>query len=539
MNRRQHIPRLQSDEIAVVHAVWLKPPTCAQNTIFPIRIAVRNLQIALPAVQLDGNGVEIVVVPLLHDLDVDRMSVQHWPCAVKIVLKNTALPVRIDIRITAEVENHILLRAEIEQIAANRREHVHLSRTEPHKCTAVTINILQCGGIEELLPLRGQRVEPPRSALPREEFRRLVGQLPIEHDVEQTFLLHQCRILIDVRRKSVLIPIIGIVGGNAAAAPTVVAVHLVNTGIVHRRCKCLGTWKLLCRLLRQSRQIDHICIAHLTRIAAVVLRTLRCTIQCRKKGGREMCRTRQHIAAVRLIGGTELRQTTKVNDRKRRLLLRILLPASCKIGVTDHLTQPCAAHRRIVAECPDPRIIVPAVARLHLLRGDHIARVALKRCRRLVARHQTGIKADEFIGRLCGSFTVDSRERLPYIIETQHILRTLIRTDTRSAPAAMIPKHKDTVIGGIVLRAIAQEIYERPHASHIGIRQVLKFMQTVRIIEIEIERLRKRIVLPLLRAARKDQHTHVGGQIRFHHLLNIRTRRAMLRLEIRAADIPR
>ena len=134
---------------------------------------------------------------------------------------------------------------------------------------------------------------------------------------------------------------------------------------------------------------------------------------------------------------------------------------------------------------------------------------------------------------------IDSRECLPQVVKTQHILRALITADPRSAPAAMIPENKDTVVGRIVFLAITQKICERLGAPHVGIRQVLQFMQTIRIIEIEIQRMFKRIVLPLLRAARKDQHTHVGGQIRFHHLLNIRTRRAMLRLEIRAADIPR
>ena len=103
----------------------------------------------------------------------------------------------------------------------------------------------------------------------------------------------------------------------------------------------------------------------------------------------------------------------------------------------------------------------------------------------------------------------------------------------------MIPKHKDTVIGGIVLRAITQEIGQRPRRAHIRIFHLLKFMQAVRIVEIEIEWSRKRIVLPCLRAARENQYTHIRRQIRFHQLLQICTRRTVLRLEIRAADIPR
>ena len=103
----------------------------------------------------------------------------------------------------------------------------------------------------------------------------------------------------------------------------------------------------------------------------------------------------------------------------------------------------------------------------------------------------------------------------------------------------MIPEHKDTVIGGIVLLTIPQEMCECLRVAHVRIVHPLKFMQTVRIVEIEIERSRKRIVLPLLRAARKDQYTHIGRQLRLHQLLQIRTRRTVLRLKIRTADVPR
>ena len=342
----------------------IKPPAGAQNVILPIFITVGDLQIALHPVQLDRDGVKIVVVPLLHDLNVDGMPVQHRPCTVKIVFENAAVPICIDVGITAEVENDPLLRTDVEQIAPNRRKHIHLRRTETDKGIAAAIQPVDT---EDRLPLRRRRTDAFHIAASREELLRLIGQLSIEHGVEQTFLRHQCRILIRIRRKAVRIAIVGVVGGDAAATTTVVAMHLVDARILHRSYKGGGTWKLPRRLLGQPRQIDHVRITHLARIAAVVLRTLRRTVKCRKERRRQMRRTGKHIAAVSLICGCECGQTPKVDHGERRLLLRIRLPAARKVRIADHRAKPCTAHGGIVGERPDPRIVVPPVARLHLL----------------------------------------------------------------------------------------------------------------------------------------------------------------------------
>ena len=111
--------------------------------------------------------------------------------------------------------------------------------------------ILKGSDIEDrllLLPPHQWRSDTPHIAASREDFRRLIGQLPVEQRIEQTFLRHQCCILIDVRRKSVLIAIVGVVGGDAAPPPPVVAMHLVDARIVHRLYQSLGTRQLLCSL---------------------------------------------------------------------------------------------------------------------------------------------------------------------------------------------------------------------------------------------------------------------------------------------------
>ena len=104
----------------------------------------------------------------------------------------------------------------------------------------------------------------------------------------------------------------------------------------------------------------------------------------------------------------------------------------------------------------------------------------------------------------------------------------------------MIPEHEYIVIGREVFPAVAQEILQRPRIAHIGVLHRVKLMQTVRIVEIEIPHIgAEHIVLPFTRPAREDQHAHIRRQLRLKQLLDICRGSTVLRLEIRAADVPR
>jgi len=53
-------------------------------------------QEALLAVELDGDGIEIVIIALFGDLNVDGVSVEHRPCAAEVVTENARVPVGVD-----------------------------------------------------------------------------------------------------------------------------------------------------------------------------------------------------------------------------------------------------------------------------------------------------------------------------------------------------------------------------------------------------------------------------------------------------------
>ena len=160
--------------------------------------------------------------------------------------------------------------------------------------------------------------------------------------------------------------------------------------------------------------------------------------------------------------------------------------------------------------------------RLDLFGRDHIARVVLDRRRRLVARHEAGVETDHLERRRIGCAAVDVRESRLNVVEAQHIARALVGADADGAAAAVIPKDEDAMIGGKMLLAVAQEIFERTAAAQIGIAQILKTVQPILIAEVKVQRaVLKLVVLPAFRAARQDEHAHIGRQIDVRELPDV------------------
>ena len=78
------------------------------------------------------------------------------------------------------------------------------------------------------------------------------------------------------------------------------------------------------------------------------------------------------------------------------------------------------------------------------------------------------------------------------------------------------------MIGGKMLLAVAQEIFERTAAAQIGIVQILKTVQPILIAEVKVQRaVLKLVVLPAFRAARQDEHAHIGRQIDVRELPDV------------------
>ena len=143
----------------IAHVTFLKLAVRAEDVIRLIVVVIGNLQDALLAVELDGYGIEVVIVAFFGELDVDRMSVEHRPCTVEVVTKDARVPIGVDVRIAAEVDNDIFV--EIEQIAAHGREEFHFAFTERNGNASIRrLNI--DGAIFESCKVMGSGKTPSR-----------------------------------------------------------------------------------------------------------------------------------------------------------------------------------------------------------------------------------------------------------------------------------------------------------------------------------------------------------------------------------------
>ena len=69
------------------------------------------------------------------------MSVQHWPRPLKVILKYAAVPVGIDIGVTAEKKDNVVFLAHVEQMAPNGCKRLHFLGAELHEGISICIHI--------------------------------------------------------------------------------------------------------------------------------------------------------------------------------------------------------------------------------------------------------------------------------------------------------------------------------------------------------------------------------------------------------------
>ena len=102
----------------------------------------------------------------------------------------------------------------------------------------------------------------------------------------------------------------------------------------------------------------------------------------------------------------------------------------------------------------------------------------------------------------------------------------------------MIPEDEDAVVG-FVLLTVADKVRQSVNVAHVGISQRFEPLKTVAVVQVAFNGVAfDFVVLPLLRAARFDDEFDVGRELDLHDFLNIGGCGTVIRLQIRAAQVP-
>ena len=500
MEGGNRVARFELDQLAAGHEAFkaaLVIFSRAEDVVFLALVIIDNLQIDGDAVQLQRDRVKIEVVVFIGNLDINGMPFQHRPSAEEVIREAAAVPIGVDVGIGAEVDHDVLFFIQIHQLAMDNGQEIDRRGRKLHESVAVFVDVH--GRILELPHVvnrvgadggrrRRSRAEDggadARARAGGDDFRRVggrpaghiflrrAGHLPENQIVVKTLDWPRRDVDVRIYAPDVGVAVIGMIAGKALPARAVGAVDPIEHAVVQgREQRVGGRWHEVSGVLRQLSDIHHVVVAFFTGVAAVVFRDGRAAGELREELPRILRGGLQRFDAIRAVSGHQIRSFRDVGNGKGGDFLGgvAVRNAALVIGIADHFAEPRAAHGGIVRQCAEPAGIVPAAARLTFLRGHHISGETMQRGKAVHRRHQAGIETDDLKGRNVGIRAVDRIESVMDLIEAHHVAGALVVANAADTAAAVVPENEDTVVGGEVVPAEAQEVRETASRPHVRI----------------------------------------------------------------------
>ena len=339
----------------------------------------------------------------------------------------------------------------------------------------------------------------------------------------------------------VCIAVIGVVAGQARGLAAVGALHLIQHAAVQRIQHRLGRGQYIAALAGHVAQVHHVGVALLAGVAAVVLAAVRHAGKPREEG-RVLAGGAQRLRAVALIGRQQRPDLGQVGERQRHTVLRARQLAAGVVRIADGASQSGAVHGRLFRQRAHPVGVVPAVARLRLLRRHQIAAQVAEGVSHVHRGHQAGVKAHQ-LHRLLPRL----QRRLPHLgkrgvhlVQRQGVVVVqLVKSRAGHRAAAVVPEHHRRLVGGVAVLGKLQKRRQRLAVAHTGRGLLVHQLQSLAVVH---EALQlggiHHVVLPLGSAAGLDDHRHVLRQLHLHQLAEVRGGAAAPGLQIAAAEVP-
>ena len=294
-----------------------------------------------------------------------------------------------------------------------------------------------------------------------------------------------------------------------------------------------------CGLAGQVSQVDHVGVALLPGVTAVVFALGSGTAQLCKEAG-ILGSGGKGLLAEGFISLQQRRQLGKVGKGQGGLILGAYRLTAFVIGIADGNTQVVAFHGGIRSQLTQPTGIEPAIARLHFLRGHQILGEILENGCHIHGSHQTGVKAHQLQRRGCGIGRPHSVKGLVHFTQVQRIQTVdLIEGCAGNRAAAVIPEGDRHLVCGIVFIGKGQEIIQGLGIAHIGSLLLTHQLQALAAVHpaLELGGIHQ-LILPHIGAAGLDNYLYIFGQLHFQHFLQVSGGKAAVCLQVTAAQIP-
>ena len=219
---------------------------------------------------------------------------------------------------------------------------------------------------------------------------------------------------------------------------------------------------------------------------------------------------------------------------------RGLLPVTSPVTYVDEIIHDLlpdldGGQGGILSKRRQPVGVIPANARLRLLGGDQIIRIIRQHQGIFQRGHQTRVESNEII--------LDARilQRRVDTSQAHGATRCIlfVIAITGQGTAAVIPEDQHVAVGRIILCTILNKLCQGRGLRH-GITAHV-FLEADQLAALDLIDLilviADNVIRPFLTSAGVNDEVYVTAKVRLHHLLDVRSRHAVLGFQIRAAKI--